>query len=82
MFAALKFNVDLYFNEMKCNSTESKNAYTHIKRKNNVELFEESIVFWGINHLNHSTWIKLKLFLLKDALKNTNNPSFICGKLY
>ena len=37
--------------------------------------------FQGINHLNHSTQIKSKLFLLKDALTNTNNdPSFICGK--
>ena len=35
---------------------------------------------WGINHLNHLS--KLKPFLPKDALKNTNNdPSFIRAKL-
>ena len=39
--------------------------------------------FWGIDYSNHSTQIKSYLFLLKDALTNTNNdPLFICGKLY
>ena len=38
--------------------------------------------FWGINHSNHSTQIKSKLFSLKDALTDTNNvPSIFLWKI-
>ena len=48
-----------------------------------IDCWKKCKTYWRINHSNHSTQVKSKLFSLKDALTNpSNDVPFICGKLY
>ena len=58
-------------------SVNELNKYINFDMKNLTDWLNVT----KISISNHSTQIKSKPFLLKNSLRNTKNPSVICGKL-
>ena len=68
--------VPLQKNAIRTINNQPRNSHSSLL------LFKKSILKFD-QSLKSLTQIKLKLFLLKDALTNTHNdPLLICGKLF